>query len=959
MSEVARADTGSARSGLWSWLEGRTGIASAVAFMKSQARKPVPSGLSWLYTMGTLAAFFFSIQFVTGFLLLMYYVPQEGMAYESVEKIQHEVSLGWLIRQMHVWGSNFIVIVLLLHVVKVLWHGSYKRPREFTWFVGFLLLAVTLGFCLSGYLLPWNQLAYWGTRVAVATIDSIPYIGSTLKGWVCGSPDVSGSTIGRFFALHVIVLPAVLVALLGIHLALVTKHGIAPKTTTTEEKELGYYNALDRHGAEPFFPRQVYRELFVLNLGFALLVTVAYLWPLELGDPQSSQTPEHIKPEWYFLPVYQVLKYFDDDLYAALPFLQSWQDAYMISPAFLGFCVVNSILGLLFLLPLLDRSRQRAMRRRPFFAVFALVTALSIVVLGGLGYLSGKDVTFGGRTYRFTQKGYPELLVPALGADDRADHGEDGSRATGPDGERRLELRGGLGQGQQVGTEEGGAAPESRPDEAALVGDTVTGEAETDGAETDRTETDRTETDGTESADTESADTATETDDTEEREPDVASEAESGDQRAARPGVEVAAAGGAVAAMVKNFRTDGLANGGTCANPDCHDSAPQDDWLTSVHVRNQVECRQCHGGIDTTLPPISGDFREDLEGVLEPRAFAHLGVHLDRRGQVTAPPLREIGAICGRCHVEVFQVFSALHYDAPPEGQNRMTCVRCHSNHAVQPADETLYEKGYTDPEDPRTKPFLSARSSFARLEKRIADLRTGSLMELREKGLPVAQFDDALKIAEDDLIAKRHLVHALDEERVRAETTGLEEYLGAIESRLKERADELKGRWRFVAFAWAAVIVVNALIAMRLLSLPGPRRRARKAPARPSGAHPSTARVPPSDTGPPAILPVVPAEPPPVSSPSLAESLRIAALPDELFESEEEIDEEEARTEETSEPELAPPAVPLVDRLRIAALPDELFEIEEEEKESSSRQREISPADFLAEEERRALLDE
>ena len=150
------------------WTQEQTALRDFTEFVRSQAQKLVPSRLSWLYTAGTVAAFFFAVQFVTGFLLLTTYVPDERMAFRSVANIEHRVPLGYLVRQMHAWGASFIVIVLLAHVFKVLWHGSYKRPREFTWVVGFLLLSVTLGFCLSGYLLPWNQLGYWATNVAVA-----------------------------------------------------------------------------------------------------------------------------------------------------------------------------------------------------------------------------------------------------------------------------------------------------------------------------------------------------------------------------------------------------------------------------------------------------------------------------------------------------------------------------------------------------------------------------------------------------------------------------------------------------------------------------------------------------------------------------------------------------------------------------------------------------------------------
>ena len=392
---------------LGGWIADRTGLGSLAAFVRSQGEKLVPAGLPWVYTTGTLALFYFGLQILTGFLLVMYYVPDEKLALASIRRIEHDVPLGWLVRQMHAWGANFIVIVLGIHVLKVLWFGSYKKPREFTWFAGFLLFSLTLGFCLSGYLLPWNQLAFWATRVAVDAVDSVPGIGASLKSLICGGPDVSGRTLGRFFALHVILLPAILVVLLGAHLALVVRHGIAPRTSTTEEERLGHEGAVRLHGAEAFFPKQVYKELIFLNIGFALLVTVAVFFPWEIGEPQSLVTPEGIKPEWYFLPLYQLLKYFDDSLYHAIPGLEAATKALGITPEFLGLLVINGIGLILFLLPLLDRRPERRMSRRPLFAAFALVLLLGLLVLGVLGYLAERTVTIGGSTYRFTSKGYP------------------------------------------------------------------------------------------------------------------------------------------------------------------------------------------------------------------------------------------------------------------------------------------------------------------------------------------------------------------------------------------------------------------------------------------------------------------------------------------------------------------------------------------------------------------------
>ena len=414
-------EAGSRIDGLRGWFLERSGFGILNAFGLRQLGKPVPTRLSWLYTTGALAIFYFGLQVVTGCLLLTVYVPHEELAYKSVQIIEHQASLGWLVRQCHSWGASFVVIVLIMHMIKVLWYGTYKRPREFTWFVGCLLFAITLGFCFSGYLLPWNQLAFWATRVGIAAVDSVPWIGPELKSFICGSDEVSGATIGRFFALHVVVLPGILLLMLAWHLALITWKGISPKIAVGEELDLGNVVALRKTGSEPFFPRQVYRDLVACSLGFAALVTVATYCPWPLGEPADEfSTPEGIKPEWYFLPVYQFLKYFDDNLYSALPFLKSWG----VEPDFLGVTMVNIVASVLFLLPVLDRGKERKITRRPLFALLAFVFLIGVLAMGVLGYLAERTIEIGGTKYHFDTKG---VLTGSLAREGQEEDREDES----------------------------------------------------------------------------------------------------------------------------------------------------------------------------------------------------------------------------------------------------------------------------------------------------------------------------------------------------------------------------------------------------------------------------------------------------------------------------------------------------------------------------------------------------
>lgn len=682
-----------------SWMDEHAAVSPVLDFVRQQVSKSVPRKLSWLYTAGTLAAFFFGLQFLTGLLLLMVYIPDEGLAFSSVQTIEHRVELGWLVRQMHAWGASFIVIVLIVHTLKVLWYGSYKCPREFTWMVGFILLSLTLAFCLSGYLLPWNQLGFWATRVAVGAIDSVPVIGKYLTAWICGGPDVSGATLGRFFSLHVMLFPLLSVVVMAAHLALVIKLGITPKTTVKEENELGHQGALDLHGSEPFFPRQAYREVLVLNIGFALLVTFSAFFPWELGEPATHETPEGIKPEWYFLPFYQFLKYFDDSLYRSFPFLKSLG----LSSEFLGVLCINFVGLLVFLLPVLDRGKERRMAKRPFFAFFACLLIAVTLLLGCLGYVAGNTVTFAGRTYQFTSKGYPMLV------------------------ERKSEPA---------------AEPVSETQEAE-----------------------------------------------------------------AAPAAEVVA---------PTFREDGLAPSGTCGG--CHNHEEQlEEWQGSIHRHNEIQCGNCHGGIDTASPA-------SLPEGVTPEIYAHLGIKERGRGEPVAPSKKEIPEFCGKCHQNVLSVFSPLHLKEPPEGQRIRSCVTCHSNHAVDAAGNDTYESrgAYKkdDADDPRAAPFWFAHGAFEDLAAIIVG--AGQQLEKLEKtGYPTEAFKEEIEQSREMLALSRYLVHSLDVERISKAAKEVRESIEPVVAEIEVQLKSPDDRWKLVVGVWAVALFLNFLIVLKLRALP------------------------------------------------------------------------------------------------------------------------------------------
>jgi len=293
---------------LYRWLDDRLKIDALVTYM---SEKTVPRHrLSLFYYLGGITLFLFLIQVATGILLLMYYRPGADSAYESVKFIISEVSFGWLIRSIHSWSANLMILAAFLHMFTVFFTAAYRRPRELTWYSGAGLLALALGFGFSGYLLPWNELAFFATRVGTGMAGAIPLIGDHLLVIMRGGEEVTGATIGRFFGLHVAILPFLFTCLLVVHLVLIQRQGMSEPlhwaAKTPEEKRY-----------EKFFPDFLYRDLLVwlivLN-GLALLAVLfpdgigVVHWPLGQKADPFAPPPAVIRPEWYFMFAFQALK---------------------------------------------------------------------------------------------------------------------------------------------------------------------------------------------------------------------------------------------------------------------------------------------------------------------------------------------------------------------------------------------------------------------------------------------------------------------------------------------------------------------------------------------------------------------------------------------------------------------------------------------------------------------------
>ena len=264
-------------------------------------KKRVPvHRFSPFYYLGGICLYLIMLQVITGIMLLLYYRPTEEQAFESVQFIMTKVSFGWLVRSIHAWSSNLLIGALFIHLFSTFLLKAYRPPRELTWMTGMLLFMTCLGLGFTGYLLPWNELAYSATKVGTEMLAAIPLVGQTLKEFLRGGTNVTGITLTRFFAFHIWVLPLALGAIAGLHLLLVQKHGMSRPLAESSKPAISM----------PFMPDFLLRDLNVWLLVLAVLITLSFYFPTQLGNPADSlaPTPLGIKPEWYFLFMFQLLK---------------------------------------------------------------------------------------------------------------------------------------------------------------------------------------------------------------------------------------------------------------------------------------------------------------------------------------------------------------------------------------------------------------------------------------------------------------------------------------------------------------------------------------------------------------------------------------------------------------------------------------------------------------------------
>jgi cytochrome b6 len=349
------------------WFDDRLGLSKLVEF---GSHKTVPvHRFSVFYYLGGMTLFFFLVQVCTGILLMLYYRPSANEAFESVEFIMTVVPFGWLIRSIHSWSANLMVFFAFLHLASVFFLKAYRPPRELTWISGVLLLFLIMGFGFSGYLLPWNQLAFFATKVGTDIAGVVPFVGDWMVRFLRGGDRVSGGTLSRFYGWHVALLPAITTVILVVHLALVQMKGMSVPAAGEEESR--------RRSPMKFFPHFALRDLSGWIFALGVLAALAALFPWELGEKADLFAPayENIRPEWYFVFMFQTLKLVPGGEIAGIEY-----EAIPI--------LLFGAAGLLLLLvPLLDRRASRE-GRSPGWSMAGVAALLFVVGMSCWGYAS-------------------------------------------------------------------------------------------------------------------------------------------------------------------------------------------------------------------------------------------------------------------------------------------------------------------------------------------------------------------------------------------------------------------------------------------------------------------------------------------------------------------------------------------------------------------------------------------
>ena len=362
------------------WINYRLPIINT--FERHLSKHPVPKKVNFWYLFGALASIVLILQIVTGIWLMMPYSNTEEGAFASIEYIMRDVDYGWIIRYMHTTGASMFFAIVYLHMFRGLLYGSYKKPKELVWIFGCTIYLVMMAEGFLGYVLPYGQMSYWGAQVIISLFGAIPYIGESLEVWIRGDYYISGITISRFFALHVVALPLILIALVFLHLVALHEVGAGnPEGVDIEEY-------IDDDGVPldsvPFFPYKVLSAMPAIGVFGLVFCVIMFFFPegggyfLELANFEEANplvTPEHIAPVWYYSPFYTMLRAVPDPLG--------------------GLIVMAAAVAILFIVPWLDRSNVASIRYKGILSKIAIV--LFIVSFVTLGYLGTVTVTETGK----------------------------------------------------------------------------------------------------------------------------------------------------------------------------------------------------------------------------------------------------------------------------------------------------------------------------------------------------------------------------------------------------------------------------------------------------------------------------------------------------------------------------------------------------------------------------------
>ena len=362
------------------WINYRLPIINT--FERHLSKHPVPKKVNFWYLFGALASIVLILQIVTGIWLMMPYSNTEEGAFASIEYIMRDVDYGWIIRYMHTTGASMFFAIVYLHMFRGLLYGSYKKPKELVWIFGCTIYLVMMAEGFLGYVLPYGQMSYWGAQVIISLFGAIPYIGESLEIWIRGDYYISGITISRFFALHVVALPLILIALVFLHLVALHEVGAGnPEGVDIEEY-------IDDDGVPldsvPFFPYKVLSAMPAIGVFGLVFCVIMFFFPegggyfLELANFEEANplvTPEHIAPVWYYSPFYTMLRAVPDPLG--------------------GLIVMAAAVASLFVVPWLDRSNVASIRYKGILSKIAIV--LFIVSFVTLGYLGTVTVTETGK----------------------------------------------------------------------------------------------------------------------------------------------------------------------------------------------------------------------------------------------------------------------------------------------------------------------------------------------------------------------------------------------------------------------------------------------------------------------------------------------------------------------------------------------------------------------------------